>query len=109
DLLAVEHPAAVDGVGARLHRGEVGPGSRLAEQLAPDLVGAQDPREPAFLLLPRSVGEESWPGEVDADAADELGGARPRQPLLNDVVLERSRAASAVLRRPRHADPPALG
>ena len=43
-------------------------------------------------------------GQVDADAADDLGRPGPGQLLLHDVVLDRPGAAAAVLGRPRHPD-----
>ena len=57
-LLAREQPAVVDAHRARLQRREVGAGVGLAEELAPDLVGGEDRREPALLLLVGAVREQ---------------------------------------------------
>ena len=57
-LLTREQPAVVDAHGARLQRREVGAGVGLAEQLAPDLVGGEDRRQPALLLLVGAVREQ---------------------------------------------------
>ena len=53
--------------------------------------------QPARLLLVGAVREQRRADEVDADAADELRRARPRELLGDDVVLDRARAAAAVL------------
>jgi hypothetical protein len=47
--------------------------------------------------------EQGRTDQVDADAADELGGAGACQLLLHDEVVERSRTSAAVLDGPRHA------
>ena len=87
--------------------GEVAARVRLAEQLAPQLLGAEDLREPPGLLLGRSASEDRGPDEVDADAPDELRRAGPRELLGDDVVADRARVATAVLLGPRDPDPTA--
>ena len=59
-LLPVEQPAAVDAASARVvSAGEVAARARLAEELAPELLGASRMlRQPARLLLGRAVGEQ---------------------------------------------------
>ena len=52
------------------------------------------------------MSEQGRPGEVDADAPDELGGARPGELFGDDVVLDRSAAAPAVFLGPGDADEP---
>ena len=89
--------------------GQVAPGPGLAEQLAPELVGGADPREPARLLLLGAVGQQGGGGQVEPDPAHHLGGPRPGQLLLDDEVLGRPGAAPAVRFGPGHADPAAGG
>ena len=109
DLLPVHHPPALDPVGPGAQGGEIAARSGLAEQLAPEVVGGADPREPARLLLLAAAGEQRGGGEVEADAAHHLGGPRPGQLLLDDEVLGRSGAPSPVRFGPGHADPAAGG
>ena len=97
--------AAVDRDGAGGERGQVAAGVGLAEELAPQLVGREDPGQEALLLLVRAVGQQRGPDQVDADAADQLGRPGPGQLLDHDVVLERAQAAAAVLLGPGDADP----
>ena len=51
DLLAVDDEVAVLDARARAHAREVGAGARLGEPLAPDLLGGEDLRQVARLLL----------------------------------------------------------
>ena len=51
DLLAVDEEVVALVLDARPHGGEVGAGARLGEALAPDLLGREDLREVALLLL----------------------------------------------------------
>ena len=97
--------AAVHRDGARGQRSQVAAGVGLAEELAPQLLGREDARQEALLLLGRAVGQQGRPHQVDADAADQLGCPGPCQLLDHDVVLERAEAAAAVLDGPGHADP----
>ena len=107
DLLPVEHVAAVDGIGARLQGRQVAPRARLAEQLAPDLRRVEDLRQPPSLLGIRPVREQRRADQVDADAADELRRAAAGELLGDDVVLDGTAAATAVLLGPGHAHPAA--
>ena len=69
-------------------RGQVAAGVGLAEQLAPQLLGREDGREP-----PRRCSGVPWansvgPDQVDADAADQLGRPGAGQLLVDhDEVL----------------------
>ena len=109
DLLAAQHPAAFGALGARRQRCQVAPRSGLAEELAPQLLGPEDARQPALLLVTGAVGEQCGPHQVDRDPAHKFRRSGPRQLLLHDVVLGRAGAAPAELGRPGHADPPARG
>src|SRR4029453_19511928 len=77
DLLAGDPPAPVDPCGRGAQAGEVAAGVGLAEQLAEQGAGVEDPRQPAPLLLVGAVGQEGRTGQVEADAADLLGGPGP--------------------------------
>ena len=104
-LLSAEQPAVVHGFGASRQRREVAPRSGLAEQLAPDLLGGEDPGKPPPALLVRPVREQGGSGEVDADPVDRLGGASACVLHVEDRDLDGRGAASSVLGRPVDADP----
>src|SRR6185436_14586005 len=88
--------------------GEIGPGVRLREALAPDLVRREKGLQVARLLRLGAAGDDRRPGHPEADHAD------VRRPLGSRLLLEVDRleagreAASAVLLRPGDADPPAV-
>ena len=90
-------------------RGQVASGFRLAEQLTPELLGPEDGRQPALLLVRGAVGEEGGTDQIDPDAADQLGGPGPGHLLGDQKVLGGAQAAAAELHRPGHPHPPALG
>ena len=73
DLLALEDPPALGGGGPGGERGQVRTGTGLAEQLAPDLPGVQDGRQPAVTLGVVPVGQKCRADEVDPGAVDGLG------------------------------------
>jgi hypothetical protein len=104
-LLAADQPTVVDRHRPRRQRREIAARVRLAEQLAPDLRGGEDPGEPSFLLVVAAVGEEGGTGEVDADPVDGLRGASAGVLHVEDRNLHRGSAAPAVLGRPVNADP----
>ena len=106
-LLAGHRPAAGHRLGTRPERGQIRAGARLREELAPELVGGQDRRQEAPLLLLGAVRDERRPDQVHTDAVDDLRCARRRQLLLQDVVLDRRRPTPAVCPRPLDAHPPA--
>ncbi len=85
---------------ARPHGGEIGAGARLREALAPDLLGREDVREVALLLLLGAVGDDRRPGHAQPDHAQVPGSLGPR-PLL----VAGSPGAST--RRPRRRTPSA--
>ena len=105
DLAPADPVAALDWHGAGAEGGQVAPGVRLAEQLAPQLCRRQDLGQEAFLLLGRPMGQQGGADQVDADAADQLGRPGPGQLFDHHVVLERSQAATAVLLGPGETDP----
>ena len=84
------------------------PGDRLAEQLAPDFVGAEQRPEVARLLLVGAVAQEHRTDHPDG-RRDEAGAHRELGLLLREDRGLRGRAAPpAVLGRPRDAGPPAV-
>ena len=96
------------------HRGEVGAGVGLGEQLAPQLLGGGDGRQPARLLLVGPVGEERRPRQVHADASHELGapGRGPAPPARRSSRrargrVRRTRRATSSPPSPRRPGPPA--
>ena len=82
-------------------RGEVRAGVRLAEELAPELLGAQDRREEPELLVVGPVLEERRACEVDPDPPDELGSTGAGELLLHDEVGGGPESAAAVRGRAR--------
>ena len=76
-LLAGDQPPVGGLLGCGPKRGQVRSRGRLAEQLAPDLAGVEDARQPAGLLGRRAVREQGRSGKVDADPVDGLRGAGP--------------------------------
>ena len=106
DLGAVDDEVVVVQLGPAAQPGEVAPGVGLAEALAPDLVGAEDPLQ-VHLLLGRARGSDGGSHVLDAEHRDapwcrravELGVAR-------DLVLD-AEAAAADLDRPRRRAPAA--
>ena len=74
DLAARDAIPTLVAYGTGGQRRQIAAGIGLAEQLAPQLAGREDPGQEALLLLGRPVRQEGGPHQVDADAADELGG-----------------------------------
>jgi hypothetical protein len=103
DLLAVDHPvvAVPDGGGAQ--RRQVGAGRRLAEQLAPDVVGPQQAGEVPLPLVVAAVGDDGRPAHAQADVVDQSRYAGADQLLLHDRLLHQRAALPAVLAGPADA------
>ena len=99
--VAVQHRARLQGrqVRARL---------RLAEPLAPHLVGAQDRRQEPRLLLVRPVRDDGRPAHREPEHVGHLRRPRSRELLEQDRLLDLRRARPAVLGRPRQPGPAAL-
>ena len=95
-----------DRLGAQ--RGEVGAGARLREAAAPEILGGEDARREALLLLLGAVGEDRRADDADAEVVDDLRRVGAGHLLdVGDLLGDRG-AAPAVLGRPgdRH---PAVG
>ena len=103
-LLAVEDPAVIRLDGARAQRGEIGSRLRLGEALAPDLVGREDGRDVASLLLVGAEGEQRRAEHVQADDRDELRRSGGGELLVDDDLLGGGPSAAAVLGRPGAPD-----
>ena len=56
-------------VGARLHAREVGAGDRLGEELAPELVAGEDPRQMAAVEVVGRVSEHHLRAHAEGGAA----------------------------------------
>ena len=109
DLLAGDDPLVAVLHRARLQRGEVGAGVGLAEALAPDLLGGEDRDEVALLLLRRAPRHDRRAGEQQAEHVRRQRRAGSGQLLVEDRRLRQRRAAAAVLGRPVHRRPAAVG
>ena len=97
DLLAVHDPLVAVALGAGGEPGDVGAGARLAEQLAPDLLGREDRPEEAVALLLGAAHDDRGPAHADAH-----GVAHPRVASgpPSAARCRRSPAASATASRP---------
>ena len=107
DLLAVDDVVVAVLHRARLQRRQVGPGPRLAETLAPEVVAGQDARQVLALLLLRPVDDDRRPGEPDRqEVRPRRRGARHL--LVKDELLHHREPGAAVRLRPRGRHPAAL-
>ena len=97
-LLAVDHPAAVDALGARGDRGDVGAGARLGDAERADLLAADRRHEVALLLLLGAELPDRRRGDVDvrADARGRAAGADPRHLLAQHRLVQVVAALAAV-------------
>ena len=109
DLLAGDDVLVAVADRARLQRREVGARLRLGEALAPDLVGRQDRREEALLLLLGAVGDDGRAAHRRGPSTFAICGARARAISSKKIAcsIER-RAGAAVLGRPGQAGPAAV-
>ncbi len=87
-------------VDPRAHRGKIGAGTRLGEPLTPDLLGRQDFRQIALLLVLRTVEHDRRPGHAEADHAHVRRRLGPRELLEHDRLMAVRRASPAVLLGP---------
>src|SRR3984893_1503032 len=118
DLLAVDDPRVTVALGSGGQRREVTAGAGLAEQLAPQLVGAHDRRQEAQPLLLGSVREKRGRGQAQAErvqprqmvsAGELLDGARgfagPPQLAVADLPPGGDQPGATVHRIPRAVFP----
>jgi hypothetical protein len=103
--VAVDDPVVALADGGRLHVGEVAAGARLREALAPDLVGGEQRREIASLLLVRAVHEDGRRRHAETDHVDHERHVGAGHLLAGDR-LEALVAVAAVLLRIVRADQP---
>src|SRR6185436_15435298 len=89
--------------GARRERREVGAGARLGEELAPDLVVADDRRQEACLLLVGAPRQDRGPGEVEPEDVEPAQVERRELPF--DRACEpAAECETAVFARPHRRD-----
>ena len=94
--------------GPGLQRRQVRARLGLGEALAPDLLGGEDRRQVALLLLLGPVGDHGRAAHREAEHVGRLRAPRAHDLLVEDRLLDQRRAAAAVLLRPRHAGPAAV-
>jgi hypothetical protein len=101
DLLPVDEPSAV-GLRRRPgpHRGEVGAGARLGEELAPHLVAAQQGTEVTRALLGGGVGHQGGADHLHADEVEDACDPVGLELLIDDDLLGEGPARASVLDRP---------
>jgi hypothetical protein len=97
DLLPVHHPVVAVAYRPGGEAGEVGPGTRLAEELAPHLLAGPQWTQPALVLLVGTVAEDRRRGhaKADADAAGVVVRRTRGGELRVDDWLEGTRRADA--------------
>ncbi len=105
DLLAVHDPVVTIAERRRTKRCEVRPGARFAEQLAPDLLAAEERPQPSCFLLVRSVRDQGGSRQHDPDAELVVGNVEARALLVVDDLLDERDAAAPVLTRPGNRGP----
>ena len=106
-LLPVDDVSVAVALGPSGERGEVGAGSRFAEQLAPQLDAAEH-RVEVPLLIRRAVRHERGCHHADRHRERADGDIEAGLLLGEDRRLDCSRAASAELLRPGDPRPPVL-
>ena len=102
-LLAVDHELVAVESGPRLHAREVRAGARLAEELAPDVLAAQQRRDEGLLLLLAGVHQQRRPAHAEPDlerAGRDLEGLGL---AVEDALVATGQPAPAVLDRPGDA------
>ena len=109
DLLPEDLPSAVFEHGPGGEGGEVAARVRLAEELAPDLLAAEDLGEEALLLSGAAVSDDRWARPAGPDDGDRARRAGAGQLQRDQVVLKWPCPAAAVLGRPGRRSPAALG
>jgi len=90
--------------GAHAQRGEVAAGARLAEALAPDLVGGQHGRDETAPLLLAAVVDQSGAEQADAEEVGNLWRVGAGDLFLEDGLLHLSGAAATPFGGPAHAE-----
>ena len=109
DLLALEHELVAVAPGPGLHAREVRARAGLAEQLAPDVVAAQQRRDERLLLLLAGVHQQRRPAHAEPDlerAGRDLEGLRL---AVVDALVAAGQPPPAVLGRPRDAGQAGVG
>src|SRR5438552_4112384 len=101
-LLTADPPLVAVARRTRLEPGEVRPGARLREQLAPDLLAARDRSQPPRLLFGATVGEQRRTDELEPDEVRvQIGYGERRELAAHDADLLGRRVETSVLLRPR--------
>ena len=109
DLLPIDDPVAVFQARASAHGGQVRAGAGLGVALGPELSPLADGRQKACLLLGRAMHQQGGRQQRLADVPQAPGAARPGVLLVIRHLLRQRPAPPAVLARPAHGRPPALG
>ena len=107
-LLAVDHPLLAVEHGASGQRGEVAPGPRFGEALAPAVVTTEDPRQEPPLLRLGAPPQQRAAEHLDTERVVVSHGrdAGTGELLHQHDLLAPAEPGSAVLRRPRDPQQP---
>ena len=109
DLLPVEHELVAVAAGPGLHAGEVRARTRLAEELAPDVLAPQQRRDERPLLLLAGVHQQRGPAHAEPDL-ERAGRDLERLGLaVEDALVAAGQPTPAVLDRPGDAGQAGLG
>src|SRR5205814_9690530 len=91
-------------LGARLKPGQVAARVRLAEALAPDLLGREERGQVALLLRVGAMRHHDGAAHAEPDDVDRLGRLREDHLVVEDQLLHEAGASAAVLLGPGDAD-----
>ncbi len=107
-LLAVDDEFVAVAHRGRGHAGEVGPGARFAEELAPDVVAREHLRQEELLLLVGAVGHDRGADHLRADREHRGRHVELHFFLGEDPRFASGATAAAVLGCPGDPRPPVL-
>ncbi|WTQ94025.1 hypothetical protein OG941_45365 [Streptomyces sp. NBC_00147] len=107
--MTVDQPAALDPLGLRAHRGEVGTGLGLAHAEAEDRLARGDPRHDLLPEIARSVPQDRGADLSVTDPVRGDGSARAQQLLGDGEPLDVGALGAAELLGVCHRDKPAGG
>ena len=107
-LLAVDHEVVAVELGSGGQAGQIAACARLAEQLAPHVVGPQRGSEVPFLLLVGAEAEQRAGSQHQPDHVEHRRHACQRTLVLPRRVVFGGEAAAAVLDRPMDARVPGV-
>src|SRR5262245_10443548 len=104
DLLTIDDEIIAILDRACLHSAEIRARARIRVPLAPNLVTAENTGNAAFLLLFCAPVHDCWTNDIDAQHVSDARSAYASHLLLINGLLDKRRAAPAILLWPMDAD-----